>query len=89
MDTVYALCHAPDTVTSEVAQAPVTLAPGKVAEKLYSKHNVEVLAKGHGHKTIASVSGGPLKEEDLDYAAECGKFPTRPSDLFLKVSTAS
>lgn len=87
-DKVYNLTHATETVQSVVAQDP-SKPIGEVAEKLYKIH-----AKDEGKiasEKMKIMFGGtadrgaiPTKEE-LDRAAECGKFGRRPSDLFLKV----
>ncbi|KAF9564436.1 IQ calmodulin-binding motif protein [Agrocybe pediades] len=76
-DKVYALVHSPETVTSSLAAAPPTESVGAVAEKLFGlspqrAHNLKV---GHRRPT----------KEDLDRVAECGKFTSRPSDLFLQI----
>ena len=75
---VYDLCHAKDTVSSELARDP-SLAPGAVIKKLYG-HD----AAGHDeHKQFKEPQASA---EDLQKASECGKWgSTRPSDLFLKV----
>jgi len=75
-DQVYQLVQAKETVTSALAASP-TAAVESVAENLY-KHVKRESSK-------AKVGEPKLYPVDLDRAAECGKFTSRPSDLFLQV----
>lgn len=93
-DNVWKLTHGTDTITSVVAANPEKL-PSDVAEHLFKMSPKEGISG-----VIASVKtsiGGPASDltrktaqidpsqEDLDRTAQCGRFPKRPSDLFLKV----
>ncbi|KAH9948260.1 hypothetical protein B0H21DRAFT_734365 [Amylocystis lapponica] len=98
-EKVYALTHSQSTLTAALAASP-TSPPGELAKKLYSEHHHHVPGTSGGIlKTITALlkSGQTAEEsktltreeepseEDLDRAAECGQFGTRPSDLFLKI----
>lgn len=100
-DKIIKLTKEHDTVISYVAAHPDTT-PGDAAAKLYGKSGTDTKdsEKGQGlvskvkdHVTNAHKAEGTVKhagdptKEDLDRAAECGKFGERPSDLFLKVIT--
>src|ERR1700677_256641 len=78
-DQVYGLVQGKATVTSALAASP-TDAVESVAEKLYKHVKRESSKAKVGEPKISSV--------DLDRAAECGKFTSRPSDLFLQVPRA-
>ncbi|KDQ09583.1 hypothetical protein BOTBODRAFT_178962 [Botryobasidium botryosum FD-172 SS1] len=72
-DHVLHLCASTETIASELAKDP-SQPVEKVVEALRKKWNRE--------------DGSQPKHEEaysLDRAAECGKFPYRPSDLFLKI----
>jgi len=98
-DKVYSLTHARETLTSAFAASP-TSSPGHLAKTLYEEHHKKPTAFGGYLETFMGVLHGGdanethriLAEEpsqaDLDRAAECGNFGSRPSDLFLKVSTS-
>ena len=79
-DQIYDLCHSNDTVTQALAESP-TSSVESVAEKLYKNVKKE--------KLKATVGQPALAPSDLERAAECGKFTSRPSDLFLSVSRFS
>lgn len=79
------------------------LSPGLLAKGLYDKQpkNHHSLS-GHGHleafkglfqhtgkKNAERIQAIEPTQEDLDLAAQCGNFGSRPSDLFLKVSAIS
>lgn len=98
-DKVYSLTHARETLTSAFAASP-TSSPGHLAKTLYEEHHKKPTAFGGYLETFMGVLHGGdanethriLAEEpsqaDLNRAAECGNFGSRPSDLFLKVSTS-
>jgi hypothetical protein len=77
------LCSSSDTVTKSLADNP-----NQEISKIVSK-----LFKNSGGNTLTNLSAkfkstSPKKENEeelLDQVAKCGKFPYRPSDLFLKV----
>ena len=77
-DATYQLVTSGKSVTAAMEQDP-TQAVTEVAYQVFPE------------KARASIRSGDLRthneytQEDLDRAAECGKFPYRPSDLFLKV----
>ena len=75
-DKVYKLIQGKETVTSALAASP-TVTVDSIAERLYKnvKHD----------SSKAKVGERKLTPADLDRAAECGKFTSRPSDLFLQV----
>ncbi|KAG0703755.1 hypothetical protein DFH29DRAFT_914887 [Suillus ampliporus] len=93
-DEVYSLTHSQKTLTAALAASP-TSSPGHLAEALYagSYHKKPTASGGyletlmgalHVNETRRMPSGDPT-QADLDRAAECGKFGSRPSDLFLKI----
>jgi hypothetical protein len=80
-----------ETVTSLTA---LSLDPGKAAatvfnnnESLYSlwQTNVYLLLEAFGQKTSSKGIHEDYEHTDLDTVAKRGNFPSRPSDLFLKV----
>lgn len=77
-NAIYELVTSGKSVTAALEQNP-TRAVADVACEVFPE------------KSRTSTSSGKLRthdeytEEDLNRAAECGKFPYRPSDLFLKV----
>ena len=75
------LCQGTTTVSSELGRDP-TLAPGKVAKKLYGED-----VGGHDeHKKFVDLKP---TAEDLKQAWSCGKWgDSHPSDFFLKVSVS-
>ncbi|KAF7968391.1 hypothetical protein HWV62_30667 [Athelia sp. TMB] len=75
-DKVFELIQSKDTVTAAAAASP-TESIEKVAEKLYKGH------KSDGKKLV--VGTPELTQADLDRAAQCGRFTSRPSDLFLQI----
>lgn len=75
-DHIYDLCHSSDTVAKALTESP-TSSVDSVAEKLYKNVKKE--------KLKSTVGKPELTAADLDRAAECGKFTSRPSDLFLSV----
>lgn len=79
-DKVFDLFQAKETVTSALAASPTSTVDA-IAEKVF-KH-----VKSDSHKF--KVGSPILSPADLDRAAQCGKFTTRPSDLFLQVRHSS
>jgi hypothetical protein len=96
-DEVYSLTHSQKTLTAALAASPAS-APGHLARTLYAEHDnkpissggylemfTSLLKRGNAHETQRIPPGEPT-QADLDRAAECGNFGSRPTDLFLKVS---
>lgn len=80
-DIVIELCQSSETVTAALAASPNS-AVSTVADKLY-KH---IKRRSHGHcRSRSQDASRELTTFDLDRATECGKFSSRPSDLFLQV----
>ena len=75
------LAKSPTSIVAEVAEA---LCKPKALPGLLNKLSLKI--KGGPEKDVTDFSGEPTKE-DLDRAAACGNFTTRPSDFFLKVSS--
>ncbi|KAG1748562.1 hypothetical protein EDB19DRAFT_1682398 [Suillus lakei] len=95
-DEVYSLTHSQKTLTTALAAFP-TSSPGHLAKTLYAEHHqkpvasggyletfMSVLQRGNANETQRIPPGEPT-QADLDRAAECGEFGSRPSDLFLKI----
>ncbi|EPS95537.1 hypothetical protein FOMPIDRAFT_1132248 [Fomitopsis schrenkii] len=98
---VFDLTHSDKTLTSVLAanpkESPGELGKRLYEEYHHGVHNPS--ATGGILSTVKSMltSGSTAEEakaataedepskEDLDRAAECGRFGTRPSDLFLKI----
>lgn len=79
---VIALCQSGETLTGALAAAP-TKEISQLAKQLYKTGHLKKLANSVSSKTIEK-DPTPTKE-DLDAAEKCGRFPYRPSDLFLKI----
>ncbi|KAF8901340.1 hypothetical protein CPB84DRAFT_1708437 [Gymnopilus junonius] len=75
-DKVYDLVHSTETVTAVLAASPQEPVE-TIAEKLYGKH-----IKRAPNLKVGEPHPSPT---DLDRIAECGKFTSRPSDLFLQI----
>ena len=74
----YDLCHASETVSSELAKDP-SLVPGDVRKKLFGRFE-------QGLSEHKRVNEDPPTPDDLQKAAECGKWgESKPSELFLQV----
>lgn len=87
---IWALLSAP-TVLSEMEKDPKA-SPVKVGEQLFGKKAVKKLDKeeaGTNNQATSGLLEGEITQEDLDRAASTGNFPSRPSDLFLKVRSAA
>lgn len=68
------LCTSPDSVSSQVATAPL-VSPGEAWQKLYGDY-----------QPSTELASEPASDADLERAAQCGKWgPTPPSELFLRV----
>ncbi|KIJ17625.1 hypothetical protein PAXINDRAFT_167631 [Paxillus involutus ATCC 200175] len=97
-ETVYALTHSHKTVTAAFAAAPASepdTSPGHLAKTLYPNHKplgsdgllemFKGLFHGGDAKDMERIQAIEPTQEDLERAAQCGKFGSRPSDLFLKI----
>jgi hypothetical protein len=82
-DPVLELCRSYPTITSNLAQNPHSDIKS-IEKQLYHK---SVVAKTETVEKKFRLKDEFTKEE-LDRAEKCGKFPYRPSDLFLKVSSS-
>lgn len=76
--TIYDLFLGGRTLTHEVADNPNERIL-KLAEKLFASVSLDT-KQVKEYRTSEDYS-----KEDLDRAFQCGKFPYRPSDLFLMV----
>ncbi|KAG1742307.1 uncharacterized protein EDB91DRAFT_1128571 [Suillus paluster] len=95
-DKIYSLTHSQETLTTALAASP-TSSPGHLVKTLYEDHHKKPIASGGYLETLMGVldrsnanDTQPMPsleptQADLDCAAECGKFGSRPSDLFLKI----
>ncbi|KAF9220887.1 hypothetical protein BS17DRAFT_786130 [Gyrodon lividus] len=97
-EKVYSLTHSHKTVTAAFAVTPGTdTSPGHLAKALYDDPNKKPLGpsdyletfkglfQGGDKKGVEHIKGIEPTQEDLDRAAQCGNFGSRPSDLFLKI----
>ena len=87
----------PETVTSITAK---TLDPAKAASKIFAQEGllyslwrlalylVVYLFAAKEHKSSVRIDD-EYEQADLDTVAARGNFPSRPSDLFLKVTCPS
>jgi hypothetical protein len=88
--TASSLSSDPETVTSLTAK---TSNPGKAVEKLFKREGllyslwrvIIYLLEELGVKASTKIHDD-YSNVDLDKVASRGRFPYRPSDLFLKVS---
>lgn len=81
-DELLKLLTSPESVSALLAQDP-SLSPGEAWKKLYDHH----VGKLGEHKTINDSGKRLASEEALHKAAGAGHWgPTRPSELFLRVS---
>ncbi|RDX54088.1 hypothetical protein OH76DRAFT_1062134 [Lentinus brumalis] len=81
-DAIVELVTRGATVTSELAKDP-SKDIDKVAEKLFPAGAVG--GKKSKEATRALKGHDDYSERDLELAQRCGKFPHKPSDLFLKM----
>ena len=83
-DIILELTNIKDTLTKAVFNNPheeiTTLAHQLYANKLIAG------ASAAKNKIGGAKNHEDYTQDDLDRAAKCGKFPYRPSDLFLKAS---
>lgn len=84
-DSVVALCSNKRTIASTLHEKPSSSVHA-IWESLYPKPFVlkRLVNRFTIKHDLYHGRGDPTKE-DLDRAEKCGKFPYRPSDLFLKV----
>jgi hypothetical protein len=81
-EQLYELCTSTESVSAVLARDP-TLTPEQAWKKLYGKYEGKHAAKKLLHGEAPSLTA----EQVLAQTAECGKWgPTRPSELFLRVS---
>jgi hypothetical protein len=88
-DRIIQLCESTDSVSSLIAHDP-DLAPGDAWERLYGGRALKAAGKEARKNDSGDESAGsePLTQDELERAARCGKWgPTKPSELFLKVTT--
>jgi phosphatidylserine/phosphatidylglycerophosphate/cardiolipin synthase-like enzyme len=95
-DKVYSLTHSQKTLTAAFAASPAS-SPGHLAKTLYAEHHKKPISSGGYLETfMGALQLGNANETrrippseptqaDLDRAAECGNFGSRPSDIFLKI----
>ena len=77
-DQIYGLCRNHSSVSSLLAENP-SITPGEAAKKLYHPDTISI-SEGHPpHERKAAT------EDELEKAYQCGRFHTRPSDLFLRI----
>ena len=104
-ERAYNLTHSDKTLTSVPAEnpkeSPGDLGKKLYEEHHHGTHNptasggiastVKSMLKcgSTSEEAKAATAEDEPSKEDLDRAAECGRFGTRPSDLFLKVCLAS
>lgn len=84
-DNIVDLCNHVDTIASKLHKKPSSSVHA-IWESLYPKPFVlkRLINRFTIKHDLYHGRGDPTKE-DLDRAEKCGKFPYRPSDLFLKV----
>jgi len=81
-DAIVALATGSETITSKLAKNP-NQDIDALAEQLFPS---KLGSGGHGEAVRRALKGHPdYSPEDLARAERCGKFPLKPSDLFLKV----
>lgn len=77
-DTIYQLATTNKTVTAAMEQDP----SARILDVAYKVFTEKPQVAKRSKKLRTHDEFTP---EELDRAAQCGKFPYRPSDLFLKV----
>lgn len=83
------LFNDPTKTVSHLLASDPTLSPGRAAAALFPKpFFIRRLLRRFEIKHNL-VTGREWTKAELDGVAERGVFPTRPSDLFLKVSTSA
>ncbi|ORY90144.1 hypothetical protein BCR35DRAFT_287370 [Leucosporidium creatinivorum] len=84
-DSLVKLIADSETVTTKLAASPSSAVEDVVRQLHPQEHGVtRLLHKLTLHKKVKINNGEPTKEE-LDQVATLGNFPSRPSDLFLKI----
>lgn len=78
------LCSLSDTVTKALANSP-NQEVSKIALNLYTGGSALTTLGSRFKSTSLQDKNESEVKELLDQVAKCGKFPHRPSDLFLKV----
>lgn len=78
--TVYDIVRSPHTLSSALAENPARSVQN-VVDALYPTAT--------RHVDNLRIRENELTEEDLDRVEQCGRFISRPSDLFLKVGFIS
>ena len=81
-DAIYHLCTSGNTVTAAMEADP-SQPPSHAARTVFPE-KARTATRSKTPRTH-----GEYTKEDLDRAAACGRFPDRPSDLFLKVCARS
>ncbi|THG95023.1 hypothetical protein EW145_g8036 [Phellinidium pouzarii] len=83
MDSSYILnlCSSTQSIAAELAKDP-SQEVLKVVKRL-RKQCIQVSSKARS--SVENGKGSRGERDRLDRSAECGKFPARPSDLFLKI----
>ena len=75
---VLELCASPKTLISELAKNP-DQPVSRVTKRLFKNY-------GAVFKQLKAVSPAENEKDELDTVTKCGRFPNRPSNLFLQVS---
>lgn len=83
-DHTYQLCTEGESVSTRLAADP-NEAPGEAWKKIFGHH----VGKGSSSASVSKAGKGVVSREELARAERCGNWgPTKPSELFLKVSVA-
>ena len=83
------MCQSGQTVAGALTEQP-DAAPSALAKELFSKPNaVKKLFNKLSIKKDVVKGKDHGDDEQMDQAAACGNWQTRPSDLFLRVRLAS
>jgi hypothetical protein len=81
-DTIVALATGNESVSSVLAKNP-NQDIDALAERLFPK---KLISGHHGQAVRRAIKGhSEYPPDDLARAERCGKFPLKPSDIFLKV----
>ena len=78
-DAIYELCTSGKSVTAAMQEDPNQVV-ADVARKVFPTRERTAT------RSTKVRLHDEYTQEDLDRAEQCGKFPYRPSDLFLRVS---
>ncbi|KAL7009091.1 hypothetical protein EMMF5_001288 [Cystobasidiomycetes sp. EMM_F5] len=79
------LCQSPDTIASELARNPTSTVHSVWKARWPKPFVLKRFVNRWTVKHDLWHGRGDPTTEDLDRAEQCGKFPYRPSDLFLKI----